>query len=362
MNDQRRRTLLKAAVASVALPVAGCSEDSDSGSPTNGDSGDGADNQTENADGEDGGETNSGDDEDSGREQDDGRKSVVVGNQPYTRWLPAPETAADSSVEQLAFVYVDGAELRSLEDSLSDAAAEQVPREDALRLIQRGSVDEYIRLQTPIREPDVEYATQTDIYTGSFDRTAILDAYRNYEDTEWDDESEYGEFTFLTTSRTDQRPGLSVGVSESTVLYVPHTIDDEETQIIEQFADAGAGDIQRVHEADSQIARLFSEVDGSTFVSFTYGSEFVTGGPDREPPEGLLGAVGGTTVGESKTERKSVFPFADKQTAAAARDEETFPEEGYRSDGDISESVDGTIYTLTETLPTEEVERFRGGY
>lgn len=356
MNEQRRRSVLKTAAASVTLALAGCSKDSGDGDESSTDDGpDGDSNdQPENA------ENNNENDDNDGESDDDEEGSVTVGDQPYTRWIPEPATATKGAVDSLAFVYIDGAQLRALEDSLSESATESVPREDALPLIQRGSVDEYIRLQTPIREADFEYFDQTVICTGTFDPETTLSEYRNYRETEWDDESEYGEFTFLTMDRTDERPGLSVGVSESTVLYVPQTIENEGTEVIEQFADAGAGETERVHETDSQIARLFSEVDGSSFVSFTYGTEFVNSGSGSEPPEGLLGAISGTTVGEAETERKTIFPFTDESSAVTARDSDDFPPPARNDAGEVSESVDGNCYVLTQTLPTAEFEGFVG--
>ncbi|WP_336327514.1 hypothetical protein [Halovenus sp. HT40] len=356
MNEQRRRSVLKTAAASVALALAGCSEDSGDGdgSSTDDEPAGDSDDQPEDS------EPDSEDDDESVTE-DDETESITVVDQPYTRWIPEPATTTDGSVDRLAFVYLDGAQLRSIEDSLSESATESVPREDALPLIQEGSVDEYIRLQTPIREPDFEFFDQTVICTGTFDPEAIISEYRNYRDTEWDGESEYGEFTILTKGRTDDRPGLSVGVSESTVLYVPQTSENEGTEVIEQFADAGAGETERVHETDDQIARLFSKVDGSSFVSFTYGTKFVNSGSSgSEPPEGLLGAIGGTTVGESETERKTIFPFIDESSAVAARDSDDFPPPARNDAGEVSASLDGNFYVVTQTLPTTEFESFSG--
>lgn len=346
MDEQRRRALLRAAAAAVAVPLAGCFEDSGTG--------------TERARGKP--EPTSGTDEQADDGDEDTAGSVVAGQPSYAQWIPVPETGPDGSVDSLAFSYINVARLRLLEYLLSDEAAREIPRANTLPLIQRGTVDEYISLQTPIREPDVGFTSQIIITTGTFDRDEVLAEYRLYREPGWDDETDYGGFTLLTTSPTDIRPGLSIGVSESAVLYVPQTIENEETGIIERFVDTGTGDAQRVHEADSRIARLFDEVDGSTFVDFSFGTKFVSDvSSGNDPPEGLLGAIDGTTVGERETERKTVFPFTDESSATAARDSPEFPPRAGSDASELSESVEGTLYVVTQTLPTPEFEGFTGG-
>lgn len=346
MDEQRRRTLLRAAAAAVAGSLAGCFDETGTG--------------RERSRGEP--EPGGGTDEQAGDDDEDTAESVGAGEQPYARWIPAPETGPDGSVDSLAFRYINVARLRLLEYLLSDEAAREIPRAHTLPLIQRSTVDEYISLQTPIREPDVEFTSQIIITTGTFDRDEVLAEYRLYRETGWDDETDYGGFTLLTTSPTEIRPGLSIGVSESVVLYVPQTIKDEGTRIIEQLVDAGTGDAQRVHEANSRIARLFDEVEGSTFVDFSFGTKFVSDiSAGSDPPEGLLGAVDGTTVGERETKRKTVFPFTDESSATAARDSPDFPPCAHRDADELSESVDGALYVVTQTLPTAEFEGFTGG-
>lgn len=346
MDEQRRRTLLRAAAAAVAVPLAGCFDDSGTG--------------RERSRGEPEPEGNT--DEQSGDDDDgSGAGSVAAGEPPYARWIPAPETGPDDAVDSLAFSYINVSRLRLLEYVLTDAAAREIPRANTLPLIQRRTVDEYISLQTPIRKPDTDFTSQIIITTGTFDRDEVLAEYRLYRASGWDEETDYGGFTLLTTGPTDIRPGLSIGVSESVVLYVPQTIEEEGTQVIEQFVDTGIGDARRVHEADSRIARLFGEVDGSTFVDFSFGTEFLSNGPARnDPPEGLLGTIGGTTVGEQETERKTVFPFTDESRATAARENPDFPPPARSDTGELSESVDGTFYVVTQTLPTTEFEGFSG--
>lgn len=352
MDEQRRRTLLKTAVASLALPLAGCSEGSDDGSPADSESD--TDNQTDSADGSEDESDDANDSEDDDTEQ----AEFDVGEQPYTKWIPEPATTSNGSVDKLAFVYIDGERMRAVEDSLSGEATRDVPRRDALPLIQEGPVEEILRIQSPLREPDFSTIGSTNVYLGEFERDRIADAYANADGANWDDQSEYEGYTLFRIESSDGRPGSTLAVGESAVLYVPQTVENEGTQITETFIDAGAGRAERVHEIDTEIARIYDYIAGSTFVSFTYGPELLTNDPEEnELAEDLFGAVVGVTVGQEETDKVSVFPFTDESTASAARESESFPQQGYRSD-DISESVDRNFYLVRQTLPTEQFEGF----
>jgi len=357
MNQHRRRLVLKTAAATVGVSLAGClfgSGDEGSGSDTDADGEPGEDvvEDTEtDTDPEDQSDEDMGD---NGETQQETDRNIAVGNQPYTRWIPEPKfrSGSDGSINSMAFTYVDGAALRSIEDSLPDDA--ELLRTDALPFIEEGRTDELLLFQTPLLEPELEIFTPPRVILGEFDRQRVVDSYLNYDEIEWDDQTEYDGFTFLVSNMAgeerDETP-VSIGVSESVVLYRTHTAENQGTAGIEMIADAEAGRRDRIHEIESDIARIFEYVRGSTIVFLNYGEQFQAQGENI--PDGVLGIGGGFTVGEQETEEMLVFPATDEASASAALNDDEFP----RENEDVSESVEGSFYILRQTTATEEFDR-----
>lgn len=352
MDRQQRRPLLKTAATSVVLSLAGCldSRQDDDGSATESD-----EDETEPAE-----DRSDEQDEDSESRDENSNEQMQVGDQPYTRWIPEPEfrSAPDKSVDTMQFTYENGAALRSIEDSLPDDA--EILPEDALPLIEQGRTDEILLLETPLLQPDDEtdFFTPPSVIVGEFDREQVVESYLGLDRVEWDEPTEYGEFTFLTSAAADEQNELgpvSVGVGESVVLYRTHTGANQGTNGIKKLADAGAGRVERIHEIEPEIARVFEFVSGSTIVGLFYGEQFRANVADTVP-EGAVGIGFGYTVREQDTEQIIVYPFTDESSAEAAV-ADGFPE-GDNSARTTSSSVDGKFAILQQTIPTAEFESF----
>lgn len=378
MGRQRRRSVIKTAAVSVAVSLAGCLDatgDGDAGSKpdTEPDTESVAESEGSEEDDEADSDTGSGSESPRGSSEatpGDGETdgSVAVGDRLYTRWLPEPafrpsavgsatSTSAVGSATSMSFVYEDGAALRSIADSLPDDAV--VLGENALPLVEAGRTDEILLLQTPLLRPEFQVFTPPRVIAGEFDRERVVESYLRLDDVEWDRQAEHGDFTFIA-NRTDERDTavgpVSIGVSESVVLYRTHTGENQGTEGIEMLADAGAGRIDRIHEVEPRVARVFEVISGSTIASLFYGAQFKTNSSE-DTPEGLVGAGQGYTVGEEQTEHVLVYVFTDNSSAAAAGELENFPWEDERG-RNLSETVDGPLYIARQTIPTAEFEKF----
>lgn len=352
MEQRSRRSVLGAVVT---LALGGCLDGSGN------DAGDGTELSDDNTTADDGGDTN--DQADAGEGgTDDGddeteRPDIDVGDQLYTEWIPVPATTTDGSVEDLAFVFADAAQLRQIEEALPESVTRRIPRENSLPLVQRGPVDQLLRIQVPIREPDYSRLGSTTIFAGEFDREGLVDAYANTDQAEWDDRVTYEGFTIFVFEGSEDGPGESIAVGESAVLFVPQRTRGEQVETVQDVIDAGAGRTQRVHQFDSEIARLYSILDGSTFVGFRYGPTFLnSGSDDTDPPEGLLGAITAHTVIDTEAEIQLVFLFNNRENAEAAYDNDRFPQNDLE---EISKSLEGSIVLATRTVPISEYEGFR---
>lgn len=229
--------------------------------------------------------------------------------------MPVPATASEESVETLAFTYLDAERVAALEDELSDEAVQELPRNRTPPAVDQGTVDQLLRIQVPILDQELSsIGGPAQVYAGSFDPQTVVQSLQSAE-TEWGEQTEYGEFTVLARGGGGDRAGISLGVRESTMVYAREP--GEATETIERVIDTGSGALDRAHEIDTEIARLYDHIDGSTFVSFRYGPEL---GDSGEASDDFAGFVIGVTLSETEADIRRVFVYTDESSASMALD------------------------------------------
>ncbi len=314
MSQQSRRRLLKVAIAGSVAGMAGCLGD-DTGSnevnptPTPTDTGDG----------------------------------LTGGDQLFFNWTPAPIDA--ETAEFHGFIFIDLEQINDIADLTPEDPFEG--NEDLTTLpIGEGTVNQLLRITPIVQDPEYSPFQPIYIFDAEFDRDELTSSIENYEDAEWDDQFEYEGFTIFTIEGQEEGTGWDFAVSDSIFLFVNQTIPDEGTQITETLIDSAAGRAERIQAVSDDINRLYEQLEGSTFVEFSYGRQ------DDDPTEGFVNAY---TLTETTAERSFILLFESADSIDEQQIEEI--ETGLEDEAGFNEvttTTDGGLVTVSGSVPIEE--------
>jgi hypothetical protein len=270
-----------------------------------------------------------------------------TGDEAFYRWLPTP--IGDGPVEGFGFTYWNSKDLRTASDTLgedySDSGEGLIPWLDE-------PIDEQLLLtvESVAKNPTYSVTEPSQIYTGEFDKETVADRIENDETYDWDSKSEYdNKILFTDEGRTDN-PGITITVGPTELLSVVDVLDVEEPTITERLLDTNAGRIPLVQAISEDVGTIFQLLDGGTVVEFAYGDAYSASGEDA--PEG---SVHSYDITPETTERQFIFVFQNGD--AIREDRLTEISNGLAEDGytDVSQNVDGKFAIISGTRPTEEV-------
>lgn len=267
-----------------------------------------------------------------------------VGDQLFAEWLPAPLDSDE--VNQQWFLYTDIEHILSLSDVLPEEATESFGTTE----LQwgDGTISQQLSATSLYQNPDQNRVNPVTIIRGEYDQASMIDAFESEESDSIDSQTDIDEFTVFIQEPSDTNSAGSLAIGPSVLMFIAHTVENEGTESVEAIIDAGAGEGERLHQADDSLAQLMAELEGVAFADFGYAPE----GPQSQS------YAQGYVLDETEVTRRIALLFDSE----GAVDEELTDEmtTGLEEDGfaDVTSNQDGTLVRIEGSKPTDELQMF----